>query len=51
LLDGFEAWPQGIPIRLCKKVYGVHMVFGNEEKLFKVVLNYRQENSHLPSIF
>jgi hypothetical protein len=39
--DSYEAWLQGIPIYMCKNIYGIHMVLGNEEKLFKALGNYR----------
>lgn len=32
-----KAWPQGIPFRLCKIFYSVHMVPGNEEKIFEAL--------------
>jgi hypothetical protein len=32
-----KAWPQGIPFCLCKKIYSVHMVLGNEEKIFEAL--------------
>jgi len=50
LPDNSEAWPQGIPIHLCKKIYGVHMVLGDQEKFFEALGNHCPENWSSASI-